>query len=807
MDTILQDLRYALRTFANRPGFTSLAILTLALGIGPTTAVYSFVEGVLLRPLPYQDAGRLVRIGWTWKQYYASGRMTASPSLAEVRAWMAQPRSFAGMSPYWGNNPVITGLGEATRVSAYTVSSNLFPLLSVQPILGRGFTAEDDQQGNAPTAVLSYDFWTTRFGGDPRALGRSLTLDGIQFEIIGVMAAGFQFPVLPPGFRSAGTDMWCSMGSLPGAFSPDGRDAAEVVARLRPGVTIARAKADLDVVERRWSETTRQPQERVTILTTLQDFSVGDVRGALLLAFLAVGLVLLIACANVANLLLARAVARGRETAIRTALGATRIRIIRQVITEAMLLALAGAAVGVLLAAWGVPLLVSLASTSLPRLHNVGINLQVLATTVGAALLTGLLFGVVPALQSVRGISTVALKEGGAGVGTGAVHARAGGAFVIAQMALTLMLLVGAGLLGRSFVKLMTLEPGFDPEHALVAQVNLPPRRYGTTAQKLAFAQVVIDRARALPGVTAAAVSTGTPLAVGAIGTILVPGQPERSEAPWGSVTAATPDFFRALGIPLRRGRLFVPGDGGASRPVIVNEALVNVFFPGQDPIGRHVAFFAGRIGTIIGVVGNTREMSLSDTPPPVIYEPLADDAQSFLKVIVRTAGDPAALAAPLRAALRTLDPGLPVDALQPMRQMMAESVATQRFYATLVAIFAGLALLMAGGGLYALISYGVVRRTHELGVRIALGADASRVLRLVVGRGAVLAFLGIVLGAGGAIATTRVLKSFLFEITATDPATFVGAALGLVVVALIASYLPARRATRVDPMVALRTE
>jgi len=805
MDTVLHDIRYALRTFANRPGFTSLAILTLALGIGPTTAVYSVVEGVLLRPLPYRDAGRVVRVGWTFEQYYESGRFGASPTGAEVRAWSEQNHSFEDVSPYWGDSPVLTGLGDATRLSAYTVKSNLFRMLGVQPILGRGFTDEEDRPGSTPAAVLSYRFWVARFGRDPQVLGRSITLDGTAVQIVGVMPVTFLFPVLPPEFRSEGTDLWRSMGAIPAAFDPAGN--AELVGRLRPGVTLARAKADLDAVERAWSKSIGERRPRVTVPTTIRDMAVGEVRRPLLLALAAVGLVLLIACANVANLLLARAVARERETAIRAALGATRIRIIRQVLTEAMLLALAGAAVGVLLAAWGVPLLVSLASTSLPRLHNVGINLQVLATTVGAALLTGLLFGLVPALQSMRGISTVALKEGGAGVGTGTVHARAGGAFVITQMALTLMLLVGAGLLGRSFVKLMTLEPGFDPEHALVAQVHLPPERYGTTAQKLAFAQVVIDRVGALPGVTAAALSTGTPLAVGAIGTILVPDQPEQSEAPWGSITAATPDFFRALAIPLRRGRLFVPGDGGAARPVIVNDALVNTFFPGQDPIGRHVAFYGGRIGTIIGVVGNTREISLSATPPPVIYEPLVDDAQSFLKVIVRTAGDPAALAAPLRASLRTLDPGLPVDALQPMRQMMAESVATQRFYATLVAIFAGLALLLAAAGLYALISYGVVRRTHELGVRIALGADTGQVLRLVVGRGAVLALLGIVLGAGGAIATTRVLKSFLFEITATDPVTFVGAALGLVVVALIASYLPARRATRVDPIVALRTE
>ncbi len=805
MNTIFQDLRYALRTLRRSPGFTALVVLTLALGIGPTTAVYSVVEGVLLRPLPYRDPGRVVRVGWTFEQYYQSGQFTASPSVAEVRAWSEQNRSFEDVSPYWGDSPVLGGLGDATRLSAWIVKSNLFRMLGVQPLLGRGFTDEEDRPGSTPAAVLSYRFWVARFGADPQVLGRSITLDGTAVQIVGVMPATFLFPVLPPGFRSEGTDLWRSIGATPAAFDPAG--VAELVGRLRPGVTLARAKADLDAAERAWSKSIGERRPRVTVPITLRDMAVGEVRRPLLLALAAVGLVLLIACANVANLLLARAVARERETAIRTALGATRIRIIRQVITEAILLALAGAAVGVLLAAWGVPLLVSLANTSLPRLHNVGINLQVLATTVGAALLTGLLFGVVPAMQSVRGISTVALKEGGAGTGTGVVHARAGGAFVIAQMALTLMLLVGAGLLGRSFTKLMTLEPGFDPEHALVAQVNLPAARYGTTAQKLALAQVVIERTGALPGATAAAVSTGTPLAVGAIGTIRVPDQPEQPEAPWGSFTAVTPDFFRALGIPLRRGRLFVPGDGGAARPVVVNEALVNTFFPGQDPIGRHVAFYGGRIGTIMGVVGNTREMSLSAEPPPVIYEPLADDAQSFLRVIVRTAGDPAPLAAPLRAALRTLDPELPVDALQPMRQMMAESVATQRFYAALVAIFAGLALVMAAAGLYALISYGVVRRTHELGVRIALGADTGQVLRLVVGRGAVLALLGIVLGAGGAIATTRVLKSFLFEVTATDPVTFVVAALGLAVVALAASYLPARRATRVDPMVALRTE
>jgi predicted permease len=741
MDTVLQDLRYALRTLRRSPGFTAVALLTLALGIGPTTAVYSVVEGVLLRPLPYRDPGRVVRVGWTFEQYYASGRFGASASVAEVRAWSDQNHSFDEVSPYWGDNPVLTGLGDATRITAYTVKSNLFPMLGVQPILGRGFTAEENRPGSTPVAVLSYRFWVGRFGRDPQVLGRSVTLDGTPFQIVGVMPATFRFPVLPAGFRSQGTDVWRSLGAVPAAFNPN--ESAELVGRLRPGVTIAQAKADLDVVERAWSESIGERRARVTVLTTVRDQAVGEVRRPLLLAVAAVGLVLVIACANAANLHLARAVARRRETAIRVALGAGQVRIVRQVLIEAVVLALAGAGVGVLLAVWGVPLLVSLAAKSLPRLDEVGINLNVLTVTVGVATLAGLLFGLVPALQSLRGISPADLKEGSATLGTSTAHSRASGAFVVAQVALTLMLLVVAGLLGRSFLKLMTLQPGFEPAHVLVAQLSLPETRYQTEARKVASAQSLMERARALPGVTSVAVSTGTPLAVGAIGSIRVPGEAEQADAPWGSFTAVTPDFFGTLGIPLHRGRLFVAGDGGSARPVIVNEALAKTFFPGQDPLGKRVSFYGGRTGTIIGVVGDTREMSLPSLPPPVIYQPLADDVQSYLKVIVRTAGDPASLVAPLRAAMRELDPDLPIDALQTMREMMAESLATERFYAALVAIFATLAVLMAAAGLYAVVSYAVARRTRELGVRIALGAEARQVLGLVVGRGAVLALAG----------------------------------------------------------------
>lgn len=805
MDTILQDLRYALRTLRRSPGFAAVVVLTLALGIGPTTAVYSVVEGVLLRPLPYRDPGRVVRVGWTFEQYYESGRFGASPTVAEVRAWSEQNHSFEEVSPYWGDAPVLTGLGDATRISAWTVKSNLFSMLGVQPILGRAFTDEEDRPGSTPAAVLSHRFWVARFGRDPQVLGRSLTLDGTLFQIVGVMPATFRFPVLPPGYRSEGTDVWRSMGAVAAAFNPNGN--AELVGRLRPGVSIAQVKADLDAVERAWSKSIGDRQVRVTAITTVRDMAVGEVRRPLVLAVAAVGLVLVIACANAANLQLARAIARRRETAIRVALGAGRVRIVRQVLIEAVVLALAGAGVGVLLAVWGVPLLVSLAAKSLPRLDEVGINLNVLTVTVVVATLAGLLFGLVPALQSLRGMSQADLKEGSAALGTSTAHTRASGTFVVAQVALTLMLLVVAGLFGRSFLKLMTLKPGFEPSHVLVAQLHLPETRYQTEARKLALAQSLMERARALPGATSVALSTGTPLAVGAIGNILVPGEPEQADRPWAGITAVTPDFFGTLGIPLRRGRLFVAGDGGRARPLVVNEALAKTFFPGQDPLGKRVSFYGGRTGTIIGVVGDTREMSLPAAPPPVIYQPLADDVQSFLKVIVRTAGEPASLVAPLRAAMRELDPDLPIDALQTMREMMAESLATERFYAALVAIFATLAVLMAGAGLYAVVSYAVVRRTRELGVRIVLGAETRQVLGLVVGRGAVLALAGILLGVGGALAATRVLKSFLFGITPTDPLTFVAVATGLAFVALAASYVPARRATRVDPMVALRME
>ncbi|HEX5479791.1 MAG TPA: ABC transporter permease [Dehalococcoidia bacterium] len=810
MDGLLQDIRYAVRAFLGNRGVALVAVLVLALGIGATTTVYSVVEGVLLSPLPYADAGRVVNIGQIPRTRAATALRRAEwPSRAEFLALRARNHSFEELSTANGGMPVLTGLGDATRLSAWEVMSNLFPMLGIQPILGRGFTAEEDRPGSAPVAILSYAFWSARFGRDPGAIGRSITLDRTDYLVVGVMPARFRFPMVAGRRFSSGADVWLSIGPTLSTSPRDMQSSAFTVGRLRPGVGIAEARADVSAVLRQLAEHTPRLENMVPVVTPMRDLAVGNVRTPLLLVLGAVGFVLLIACANVANLLLARAIARQREMAIRVALGATRWRIVRQLLTEAVFLALAGAAAGVLLATWGVPPLVSLAGSELPRIQQVGVNLRVLAAAAGAAVLTGVLFGLAPALHAVRGISPAALKEGSTAAGTGAGHTRASGAFVIVQVALTLVLLVGAGLLGRSFINLITLDPGFDAQHMLVAKMILPGDRYPGGASTLAFAHTTVDRLEALPGVTAAAVSTAMPLAGGLHGSINVAGAPKQDDAPQGHFTAVTPGYFRALGIPLRRGRLFRPGDRGGAQQVVVNDALTRALFPRQDPIGKRISFgmYTTDTGTIVGVVGNTRGRSLVAAPPPIVYESLADDPQYFVNAIVRTAGDPGALAAPLRATLRDIDPDLPVDNLQTMPEVMAESITAQRLYATLLGVFSTLALLMAAAGLYALVSYAVARRTREVGIRLALGALPRDVLRLVVGRGARLALAGICIGTVGALAATRVLGSFLFEITPTDPVVFVGVALGIAVVALGASWLPARRATRIDPVAVLRDE
>jgi putative ABC transport system permease protein len=810
--TVWQDARYAFRGLRRQPGFAAGVLLTLALGIGANTAIFSVVEGVVLRSLPLRQPERLVSVSPAdvrWRSKDA--RMGSTASHFAFETWRAQRQLFEDVMAYNGAYPILTGLGDPQRLPTWDVTGNFFTVLGAQPVLGRAFLPEDDEPGAPPVAVVSHAFWETRLGRDPGVIGRRITLDGKPVSIVGVMPPGFVFPILPSGFKAKSTVMWRPLGAQLSLAERTRRGAYGghwIVARLRAGVTPAQAAAQLDAATRRlWSE--RGWKNVVTVVKPLREMLVGDLRKPLWVVLSAVSLVLLIACVNVANLLLARAVARQREIAIRLAVGAGRLRIARQLITEAVLLSLMGAALGVLLARWGVPFLVSFAGREIPRIEEVGINTRVLGAALVVSLFSGIAFGLVPAVHAVRRTSADALKEGGVGTGTVMWRSRASDAFTVAQIALALVLLAGAGLLARSFIRLVRVDTGFETEQVVVAELELPAERYAKDEQKLAFAERTVERVRAVPGVTAAAVSAGMPLAGGRFGSVGVGGRPLPRDAPLAYFTAVTPDYFRVLGIPLSRGSLFRADGGDRVDAVVVSEATAKTLFPGTGPIGKWItaAAYAGSARTIIGVVGDTRQDRLDVAPPPHVYEPLRADPASYLKVLARTSGDPAAIAASLRSALREIDPLLPVDKISTMRGLMSESLRRHRFYATLLSIFAATALTIAVAGLYAVVTYGVTRRTHEFGVRVALGAQRRQIVSLVVSRAMTLAAGGIALGLAGAYASTRLLQSFLFEVPPTDPVLFCGVGALLAIVAFAASYFPARRATSVDPMTALRAE
>ncbi|HEU4628405.1 MAG TPA: ABC transporter permease [Gemmatimonadaceae bacterium] len=804
MSSLLQDLRYALRVHLANPTATLVAVLVLAVGIGANTAIFSVVEGVLLRSLPFREPERLVGVGPIPAEYRSTARQYGTASRFAFETWRDQRDVFEEVAGYVGDDPVLTGLGDATRVMAYGVTANFFPMLGATPMIGRAVIAADTLAGAPRVAVLSHAFWATRLGGAADVVGRTIALNGVPHVVVGVMPPGFRFPE-----RAA---LWRALAP-PTGHSADGSrqpyGGYHTVARLRAGVTPALAMRRLDVTTAAIGQREEGWQGVVANVIPLHAQLMGDVQRPLLLVMGAVAFVLLIACANVANIQLARAVGRRREIAIRVAVGAGRARLLRQLLTESVTLALAGGGLGVLLAYWGVPLLVRLGGEELPGVVDIGVNPRVLAVTLVATLLTGVAFGLAPAVQAARRASAVSLKDGTAGSGASASRNRLGAALVVAQVALTMVLLAGAGLLVASVRHLLRDDAGFTADGVLVAQIELRGTRHTGDTATLAFSRALLERVRAMPGVAAAAMSTGTPLATGAFGTIEVVGGPTPRAAAPTMFTAATADYFRALGIPLLRGRLL--RDDGADGPgaIVVSQTLARTYFPGQDPIGRQVRFYGQSItGTIVGVVGDTKAMALDESaPPPHIYQPFAADPAPYLKLVVRAAGDPAALAAGVRAAVRELDPDLPIDALTTMRQLMSESVTRQRFYATLLAVFAAAALVMSAAGIYGVVSYTVTRRTREMGVRLALGATAGDVLRLVFGRAGLLAGAGLLLGGLGALAATRVLRSMLFEIAPTDPRVLGGVAALLAVVALAATWLPARRATRVDPVQALRAE
>ncbi|HEX5473989.1 MAG TPA: ABC transporter permease [Vicinamibacterales bacterium] len=814
MATLFRDLRFAVRLLRQSPAFTLIAVGALALGIGANTAVFSVVNGLLLEPLPYRAPDRLVAV---WEENVVRGEKQNVVSPANFIHWREMNRVFAGMA---GTSPAfrttLTGAGDPIELPFQYMSANLLQVVGVAPELGRAFTADEERPGADKVALLSDGLWRRRFGADPNVLNRSIQLDGESCAIVGVMPPGFSILDQDRAFSVAGgsIDVWRPLALPPEARTPHGR-WMEVVARLKPGISLASAQADMTRVH---AELTRLYPAFNTGWTaevvSMRDQLSGGARPALLILLGAVGFVLLIACANVANLLLARATARQREVAVRAALGAGRRRLAGQLLAESLLLSLTGGAAGVLLAWWAVrSARASLgAHLPVPRLAEVAVDGRVLLFALALAVLSGVVFGIVPAFTAARGNLVEALKEGGR-TGSGARGARTRSAFVVVEMALALVLLVGAGLLVRSFMALVRVDPGFDPSHTVTMKLSLPQARYRDNAAVIGFFDRLFDRIDALPGVRASGGTSFLPLnGMGAATSFEIVGRPAppAGDEPVADVRVVTRDYFKAMGVRLVRGRFFDARDAGAQRHrVIINETMARTYWPGEDPIGRQVVISWNDKAPdeIIGVVADVRQASLETAPRSTTYWPPARFAYPWNVIAIRTSGDPMHVAPDVIAIVHQLDADLPVSDIQTMDDVLSASTAERRVTMTLLAGFAGLALLLAGIGIYGVISYSVQQRTQEIGIRMALGAPRAAVLSMVIRQALVLAGAGILAGAAGALMLTRVMRTLLFGVTPSDGATFGAVALLLIVVAALASAIPGLRATHVDPIVALRSE
>ena len=807
MDTLMQDVRYAARRLRRTPGFTLVAVLTLALGIGANSAIFSVVEAVLLRSLPFPQPDRLVRL-------FNVREGTDFPvSGANYLDFRRQDQLFTGVAAYTsGGDLNLTGTGEPTRLQGATVSGELFEVLGARPVLGRSLGPADNEPGAEQVAVLSHSLWQERFGGERDVVGRTVEIDGAPRTIVGVMPAGYEFP--------GETQIWLPI-SYSEPFVDDGNRGSHflnVVARLQPGVTVERAAAEMRGLGDRMA---REHPESLTNSSAnavaMHEVMVGDVRTPLLILLGAVGLVLLIACANVANLLLSRATARESEMAVRSALGAGRRRIVRQLLTESLLLALLGGALGLLLAVWGTELLVALRPEGVPRLDEVRVGGAVVGFTAAVALATGLLFGLVPALQISRGDLAGGIREGSRGTLSAARGNRVRSVLIVVEMALAVMLLAGAGLLIRSFVGLQQVAPGFVSEGLLSVDVSLPASSYQDDAARDRFYRQLEARIASVPGVTAVgAISffplSGSDMRLGVHEAGSPP--PEPGSMPIMQARVASAGYFEAMGIRTIRGRTFTAGDrADAPRVVMLNERAVERYFPGQDPIGKQLVLTWGRGpdpddqvgGEVVGIVGDVRQSSLSEEPDAQIYVPHAQVPIQSMDLTVRTSVPPMSVAGSIRQAVREVDPNLPVGQIVPVDRVLSDSVSEPRFYMLLLAIFAVSALVLAAIGIFGVMSYSVAQRTREIGIRVALGAAPGAVVRMIVRGALVLALGGIALGVGGTLAGSRLLAGLLFGVQPTDPLTLAAVVGILGAVALIASYVPARRATRVDPMNALR--
>lgn len=814
MRNLLQDVRYGLRMLWKSPGLTLIAVAALALGIGANTAIFSVVNTVLLRPLPFPEPDRLMTV---WENNLQRGITKNSVSYPDFADWRAQNHLFERMASFHSSDFTFTGGNEPLRLQGQVVNADLFPLLGVQPILGRTFRPEEDRPGESGrVVVLSYSLWQKQFGSDQKIINQPITLNGKSYTVVGVMPAGFQFPV-----QNEPVELWTSVSEDVSGDEPitDQRGAhyMMVIGRLKPGVTQVQAQAEMDTIAGRLSQqyVDTNKNRGITIIPALEDV-VGNVRTALLILLGAVGCVLLIACANVANLLLARATTRNKEMAIRSALGASRLRVIRQLLTESVMLALAGGTLGLLVALWGTDLLVAVSGKAIPRSTQIGLDSHVLGFTFLVSLLTGVLFGLAPALQASRSDLTEALKEGGRSSGDGGRRARLRSVLVTAEVAIALVLLIGSSLLIQSLWRLQQVNPGFDSHGVLTLSVGLPTVKYNTQ-QEAEFYHSLQERIEALPGVTSASAVFPLPLGGERMAvTFETEGRPvAKSDQPATELRTISPDYFRTMGIQFIKGRDFTARDDQAAPGVvIVNEAFAQKYFPNEDPLGKRIKPGISVdenkpvMREIVGVVGNVKHKNLSMAEAdPEAYLPHAQLPFDTMTLVVKSNVDAGSITSSVRNEVRALDKDLPVYSVKTLDEYMASSVAQPRFNTLLLAIFAGLALFLTVIGLYGVMSYSVIQRTHELGIRMALGAQTRDIQRLVVGQGMTLALIGVVIGLIGALALTRIMRSLLFGISATDPLSFIAVSLLLSVVALIACLIPARRAMKVDPMVALRYE
>ena len=810
LEQLLQDIRFGLRMLCKKPGFTAVGVLTLALGIGANTAIFSVVYAVLLKPLPYPNPAQLFT---AFQANTQQGIAETGCSYPNFEEWRAQNHVFSELAGIGAHQLTLTGRGDPSVVNTSVVTPELFALLDVQPLAGRVFSHQDGEQGAAPVVLVSEDLWRGRFGADPRIIGTSINLDKRPFTVIGIMPAAFRTP-----FRNTREEIWIPLVQDP-LFStfmpPRGSHFLPVLGRLKPGVSVAQAQAEMDAISARLAAEFPAENSGWTVrLVPLQKEIVGDVRTALLVLLGAVGLVLLIACANIANLLLTRAASRSKEIAVRAALGAGRARIIRQLLSETAVLGLLGGAVGIALAYWGVEALSSFLPSSLPQMSPIRVDYFVLGFALLLSAIAGVAFGLVPAMFAVNSDIQNTLREG-ARSGESRNRRRVRGSLAVAEIALAMVLLVAAGLLLRSFSRLTSVGPGFDARHVVKADISLPRFQYSTPQQWTAFSDELLARIQAQPGMNDSAVVVPIPIVQDSVNLEFdVVGAPRASQAAsrTADFASVSPDYFRVMEIPLLAGRFFNQQDTlSAPRVSLISKTMAQRYFPNQDPIGKRLTFGFPPDGDvvreIVGIVGDIRDVSLGEAPGPMMYVPYAQAPFWGAGVVVRSTLGTSAVAAAIRREVQKIDKDLPVTDIATMPDLIGASVSQQRFRTFLFVLFAAMALVLAATGIFGVISYSVSCRTNEIGVRVALGASHGAILRMILRETLVLAFAGLAIGVPCALAASRFIGHFLFSVSANDPVTLAAVAFVLAAVAALAGFLPARRAMRVDPMAALRYE